>query len=439
MIKKYLPLFLNERDLNTDDTEALSILVLFTLVSSALLLFLVVPGLYKWEAYNSLAVVIGLTICNFVTLYLLKCVSKNTARIFTFYTSLLAVVVLSTLLGFESCVWTLLFPNVSRAYFQNLPSRRWVRNIYFISTITALAGLAYIHHHQIYLPEYNPIYSRNVVSNGYIILVISVLLEIVVVGSFFRLVENYRKKIISQSTQVLNYARMSAVGEMAGGMAHEINNPLTVIIPKIDIMVRKINDANYSKQNIADDLLKIQNSAQRIANIIKGLRDFSQNSDTLPLEIKTASNIISSTLDLFSEKIKSKGIQLVVYNKSVSEVKCRPSQISQVLINLLSNSIDALEGLDKKWIELVCYENDLNIFITICDSGAKLDDELAEKIMLPFFTTKPVGQATGLGLSISKGIIESHGGKFYYDANSENVKFVIELPKYRRQMQSSLH
>lgn len=109
-------------------------------------------------------------------------------------------------------------------------------------------------------------------------------------------------------------------------------------------------------------------------------------------------------------------------------IEVRPTQISQVLLNLLSNAIDAVEKSNEKWIELRGFTRDHSVFITVTDSGKGIPPVVASRLMEPFFTTKEVGKGTGLGLSISKRIIEEYRGQLYYDTSSPQTRFVIELP-----------
>ena len=110
-------------------------------------------------------------------------------------------------------------------------------------------------------------------------------------------------------------------------------------------------------------------------------------------------------------------------------MNCRSTQIEQVLLNLLSNSYDAIVNTPGPWILIVVKSNGQTAEISVTDSGKGIAPEIVSKIMQPFYTTKEVGKGTGLGLSISLGIIKSHHGEFYYDQNSKNTRFVIQLPK----------
>lgn len=140
-------------------------------------------------------------------------------------------------------------------------------------------------------------------------------------------------------------------------------------------------------------------------------------------------DIINDTLELCSKKFEIKKIELVIECEQNIFIKCRPSEISQVLLNLLNNSIDAIENLDKRWIKIKSIVDAGHVEISVTDSGGRIPAENQDKLMQPFFTTKAIGKGTGLGLSVSRGIILSHGGQFFLDTNCMNTRFVIHLPK----------
>jgi signal transduction histidine kinase len=250
-----------------------------------------------------------------------------------------------------------------------------------------------------------------------------------VLGMFAYFLVNYfysMEQLEEQRKQAIQSAKLSSLGEMAGGIAHEINNPLTIIGSHAKILKRS-NTTNDPKIN--ESLDKIIVTTNRIAKIIKGLRSFSRDSFNDPYAPTSIAKIVSSTLELCHEKLKTNSIILKVSVPEDLEANCQEIQIAQVLMNLISNSVDAIEFLDDKWIEISAYDINNQIKLIVTDSGNKIPDEISEKIMLPFFTTKEVGKGTGLGLSISKGIVESHNGKFYFDKKVEHTTFVIELPK----------
>lgn len=247
--------------------------------------------------------------------------------------------------------------------------------------------------------------------------------------------ENDRVRLIQQNMELSNIqaSKMASLGEMASGIAHEINNPLSVILGRASILQSKVEDLKVEgqgKEKIIEDLKKIEATVHRIAKIIKGLKSFSRNADNDPMVRVSLKNTIEDTLELCTEKFKNRSIELRIKLDPTKplDVEGRPAQLSQVFLNLLSNSLDAVELLPEKWVEISFQESKGKVEISMIDSGNGIPPDTAEKMMQPFYTTKGVGKGTGLGLSISKGIIENHGGRFFYDSKSKNTCFKIELP-----------
>ena len=234
--------------------------------------------------------------------------------------------------------------------------------------------------------------------------------------------------LVENQKMIMHASRMSALGEMAGGMAHEINNPLTVIQTKA-IRLKKMIEAGKSKPDqVTHDLDRIAANCTRIAKIIKGLSAFSRSSENDPFLPTKLSTIIEDTLELCHERIKSRDISFEIGKIPDVEIECRQSQISQVLLNLIKNAQDAVENLREKWIRLEFKQDRDAVFISLTDSGEGVPSLLAEKIMQPFFTTKGVGKGTGLGLSIAQGITDAHRGTLTLDKKSPNTKFILKLP-----------
>jgi PAS domain S-box-containing protein len=230
------------------------------------------------------------------------------------------------------------------------------------------------------------------------------------------------------TVRMVESSKLSTLGEMAGGVAHEINTPLAVIIAKTSLLTEALIVGEPITEDVILQIAKIKLTAERIAKIIKGLRLFSRNSENDPTEAVAVSSVIEMTLDLCREKIKQSQISLKLNLSPEIEIAARPTEISQVLMNLIGNSIDALRELDDKWIEVRSFVRDDRVHIWVTDSGGGISADIVDKLMNPFFTTKEVGKGTGLGLSISRGIIENHGGTICYDRSSDRTRFVIELP-----------
>lgn len=233
----------------------------------------------------------------------------------------------------------------------------------------------------------------------------------------------------TSQAQMLVSAKMASLGEMAGGIAHEINTPLSVISIAADTLLEMHDEGELDPKFLRRSLDEIIVTVSRIAKIIQGLRYISRDGTNDPVQDTPLVDIVSSMLGVCQETCGSEGIQLHVQEiPSSIVVPCRPIQISQVLLNLMNNSRDAVAHLSEKWIRIEHEVAGSDVKIMVTDSGKGIPTEIQGRIMQPFFTTKEIGKGTGLGLSISKGIIDSHSGSFEYDQHSPNTRFIMKLP-----------
>ncbi len=236
--------------------------------------------------------------------------------------------------------------------------------------------------------------------------------------------------IKEQEFVIAESSKMAALGEMAGSIAHEINNPLAIISGNAQLLDMVLANPTFLNSNTKALIhsKKIRGTVKRIEKIINGLRLISRNATEDSMQNVAVKNLIEDTVSLCHERFRLANIQIRVKIEYAGELYCRDTQISQVVLNLLNNSFDAISGETEPWVELgVSQKNDF-IEISVADSGKGIPPEIQRKIMHPFFTTKEIGKGTGLGLSISKGIIDSHGGKFFVDQDSANTRFVIQIP-----------
>lgn len=238
--------------------------------------------------------------------------------------------------------------------------------------------------------------------------------------------------LAEQQSRAMNSSRLAALGEMAGGIAHEINNPLAIISGYVQQINRQLEDSPEALQKIEKQTIKIENMVQRISKIINGLRSFSRDGSRDPIESFSLQGLIDDSMSLAEAKLKSNGVTMkVLLPNEFIHIRGQKVQLSQVLINLINNAFDAIEHNKEKWILIQAKTIGNKIELSVTDSGLGVPMAVREKLMQPFFTTKPVGKGTGLGLPISKGIVERHQGHFYYDENSKNTRFVIELPFFK--------
>ncbi len=230
--------------------------------------------------------------------------------------------------------------------------------------------------------------------------------------------------------QLAHSAKMAALGEMSSGIAHEINNPLTVIQAR----AFQIQQLAEMKQLDPTKMIQISDSisktADKIARIIKSLRSFSRDGSSDPIDLVPVRMLVEETLELCHVRLKGQGV-LIDYSEVPEnlDIECRIIQLEQVLLNLINNAHDAILPLKEKWIRIGAAESADSIEIWVIDSGHGIPKEILPQIMMPFFTTKEVNKGTGLGLSISQGLIKGHGGELFVDQSSPNTKFVIRLPR----------
>lgn len=229
--------------------------------------------------------------------------------------------------------------------------------------------------------------------------------------------------------QIINSSKMAALGEMAGGMAHEINSPLATIVSLAGQLRESLGEAPLDLEAIDDIGETIERTVKRIAKIVSGLRSMSRDDSGDPFVLTPVRSLIEETLVLCRERFAHQGIRLAVDEVALDvTIPCRPTQISQVLLNLLNNALDAVSALAEKWVTLSVTSLSEAVEISVTDSGNGIPEEVREKLFQPFYTTKEVGKGTGIGLSISRGLVEAHRGRLALDPLAPNTRFLIRLP-----------
>lgn len=231
--------------------------------------------------------------------------------------------------------------------------------------------------------------------------------------------------------ETIQASKMATLGEMAAGVAHEINNPLAVIKGNISLIQNKQLDSEKMDARIN----VVMSCIERISKIIKGLSQFSRSSASSDREKCRVSKIIQDSIFLSEVNAKRHAVEIYAQNIGAYELFCNAIEIEQVLVNLINNSIDAVKELEDRWVSLDVGADSGTIYLRVMDSGPGIPVEIESKIFQPFFTTKMVGQGTGLGLSISKGIIEGHDARIYINRNFKNTCFEI---RFKRQDKMAL-
>ncbi|WP_413287847.1 sensor histidine kinase [Bdellovibrio sp. HCB337] len=241
-----------------------------------------------------------------------------------------------------------------------------------------------------------------------------------------------QKFIEDQKTRLLSTSRMAVLGEISGGIAHEINNPLTVIQARAFQLLQMAENGNLDAAKIKSASESISKTGDKIAKIVKSLRAFAHSQDDSPIDSINVREIIQETLDFCKVRFYNHGIDIRIGDiPDDLEFECHLIQIEEALLNLFNNSHDAIASLPEKWILIEAFEKDDNVEIHVTDSGSGIPKDVADNIMLPFFSTKEMGKGMGLGLCIVSEIVMKHHGEIYLDRTSANTKFVLRLPKFQ--------
>lgn len=233
-------------------------------------------------------------------------------------------------------------------------------------------------------------------------------------------------------------SKLATLGEMAAGIAHEINNPLHTLALTSHLLKRLLEAKRLSEDVLMSQIQKIEGAIQRMSSIVGALKTFSRDSSHDSFQCVSLKRLIQETLELSNATLSQGNVHVELSEMSdTCMVECRPSQVSQVLLNLLNNAYDAIKDHDQRWIRVDVTEREDSYDIAVSDSGPKIPPEVAMKLITPFFTTKPPGKGTGLGLSISRNIMTNHRGDLTLDQSAPHTRFVATLPK--RHVADSLH
>jgi histidine kinase len=246
---------------------------------------------------------------------------------------------------------------------------------------------------------------------------------------------------IETEHQLIQASKLATLGEMATGVAHELNQPLSVIKTASSFLTKKTN----AKEPVDDKRLlvllnKIDSNVDRASKIISHLRMFARKSDDRRDDVNI-NHLLENVFEIVNQQLKVRNIQIdKEYDNALPLITGDPIRLEQVFINLLLNARDAIE---EKWKDRECRPGDKRIvlktagktgdvIVEIRDSGIGIPKKYQDKIFEPFFTTKEVGSGTGLGLSISYGIIKECGGSIRVrSAINEGSVFTVRLPAKR--------
>lgn len=277
------------------------------------------------------------------------------------------------------------------------------------------------------------------------------------------------QKLQSSQAQLVQSEKMASLGQMVAGVAHEINTPLGYVKNNVELMrefssqlrelltasnalVDALVDPEGSDVEVARQLATIEDmrslvdpdllfgdmetlfgdtgfGLSQISELVLGLKDFSRL-DQAHTDNVSLNDCVNNALLIAKNTLKTR-IEVIRQLGEIPRIACAPSQLNQVLLNLVTNAAQAIEGAGK--IAIKTWADEVSVYVSVQDTGKGMSPETLKKIFDPFFTTKPVGEGTGLGLSISWQIIQQHGGRIKVASEpGRGTRFVIVLPRERQ-------
>ena len=266
-------------------------------------------------------------------------------------------------------------------------------------------------------------------------------------------------KLSDAQSKLIQSEKLASIGQLAAGVAHEINNPIGFIFSNFGTLEQYLEDLfqmldayeqaeasvsdgaalarirslkadldiDYLKEDIPNLMRESRDGIQRVRKIVQDLKDFSRVDARQEWESVDLHAGIDSTLNIVNNEIKYKA-DVVKHYGALPEVQCLPSELNQVFMNLLVNAAHAITA-ERGTITISTGVDGPNVWVEVADTGAGIAQENLKRIFDPFFTTKPVGKGTGLGLSLSYGIVQKHSGRM--EVHSElgvGTRFRVTLP-----------
>lgn len=225
-------------------------------------------------------------------------------------------------------------------------------------------------------------------------------------------------------------AKKAIVGDMASGLAHEINNPLMTLMLEVELLEKKISqNQQIPVERFLETLSQLKKNINRILEITKKLSHLYSQTKFERLENIPFTTIINTTLTTLNEQISANDIEVDLRITTDPHLRCDPKEFSYAIENIITNAVEACKDISKdRWIKLRAENTNEHIEIRIENNGPHIPKEQLEKIMHPFFSTRTLSGKLGLGLPIANSIIRNHKGSLNIDENSPHTTFIIQMP-----------
>lgn len=243
-------------------------------------------------------------------------------------------------------------------------------------------------------------------------------------------IENHRsfeRGLVDLKAQVLHSEKLASIGQIAAGIVHELNNPLTTIIALSDFLQKRARQRGTEPSDV-ERLARINEAAERILRFSRDLTDYSRPSKEVPAAV-AIHDVIERALGFCEHELEKTGVVVERQFRDVELVRGVAGQLTQVFVNLFTNAAHAMRGHGGMLCVGTAMGADDQVKVTVTDDGHGIDADAMPRIFEPFFTTKTDGTGTGLGLSIVRSIINNHGGTIRVDSNSpQGTVFHVDLP-----------
>jgi len=241
-------------------------------------------------------------------------------------------------------------------------------------------------------------------------------------------VKERTRQLKEAESQLIQSAKMATIGTLAGGVAHEINNPLGAILTNTQMLLMEVKDPEQQKE-----LKLIEEGTKRCRDIVRTLLKYSRKPEFDEFKSINLNNIIADTCNLVQHQLDKENIKIEVEYGEIPNINGNSNELQQVFTNLILNARDAIKKTGKPGkITIRTFQEGIFIVSQVIDNGCGIPKENMDRIFDPFFTTKDVGEGTGLGLAISYKIIEKHNGKVEVSSKvDKGTTFTIRFPKVK--------
>ena len=232
--------------------------------------------------------------------------------------------------------------------------------------------------------------------------------------------------------QILREKRIEALSHMAGGLAHEISNPLAIIHAKAsDLAATAAAEVSLPAAGVMEVCSSIVGTSERAMGILRGLRGFAREAGNDPMEWAAIDSIVEQCVEIQESRYERHDVELrVTVEPELPLLLCREVQIGQIVTNLLNNAFDAIDQGEctERWVELTVRGRGPELLLEVVDSGPGIAENFRAHLMEPFFTTKKASKGMGVGLSLSRAIANDHGGALELLSGTRNTCFRLTLP-----------